>query len=52
MVEPPKEISEDFVVMRASLKKVRLEEVMGWNPERLGKPEGTSAKNMKGIWKT
>jgi AbrB family looped-hinge helix DNA binding protein len=43
---------KDFVVMRASSKKERLEEVMDWNPERTGKPEVTSPKDMKGIWKT
>jgi len=42
---------KDFVVMRGSSKKERLEEVMDWNPERTGKPEGTSPKGMKGIWK-
>lgn len=43
---------KDFVVMRASSKKERLEEVMDWNPERTGKPEVTAPKDMKGIWKT
>jgi len=42
---------KDFVVVRASSKRERLEEVMDWNPERTGKPESTSPKSMKGIWK-
>lgn len=42
---------KDFVVARASSKRERLEEIMDWNPERTGKPENVSPKNMKGIWK-
>ena len=42
----------DFVVTRAGSRKGRLEEVMDWNPERTGKPEGATPRNMKGIWKT
>ena len=43
---------KDFVVVKASSKRERLEEVMDWNPERTGKPESVSPKEMKGIWKT
>jgi len=42
---------KEFVMMRASSKKERLEEVMDLNPERTGRPESISPKDMKGIWK-
>lgn len=41
----------DFIVMKASSKKERLEEIMDWNPERTGKIEVASPKVMKEIWK-
>jgi AbrB family looped-hinge helix DNA binding protein len=41
---------KDFVVMRASSNRERLGEVMDWDPERTGKPERPSPREMKGIW--
>ena len=42
---------KDFVVVKVSSKRDRLEQIMDWNPERSGKPEGVSSKCMKQIRK-
>ena len=42
----------DFVVIKAPSKRERLEEIMDWNPQRSGKIERVSPKDMKGIWRT
>jgi len=42
---------KDLVIMKASSKGGRLEEIMDWNPKRTGKMEKVSPKTMKGIWK-
>lgn len=43
---------KEFVLMKASSKRERLEEIMEWNPKRTGKIERVSPKAMKEIWKT
>jgi len=43
---------KEFVVTRATPRGDRLEKVMDWNPERTGKPENATPRDMKGIWKT
>jgi len=45
-------VGDDFVIRKLDTPKKRLEEVMGWNPKRTGKPEPVSPKEMKGIWKS
>ncbi|MCJ7505494.1 AbrB/MazE/SpoVT family DNA-binding domain-containing protein [Candidatus Bathyarchaeota archaeon] len=42
----------ELMVMKASSKRERLEEIMDWNPKRTGRVERVSPKAMKEIWKT
>lgn len=43
---------KEFVLMKASSKRGRLEEIMEWNPKRAGKIGSVSPKATKEIWKT
>lgn len=45
-------VGDDFVIRKLKAPKRRLEEVMGWDPKRTGKPKPVSPKEMKGIWKS
>jgi len=43
---------KDYVVARGESKRGRLEEIMDWNPNRTGKPQEVTPRDMKEIWKT
>lgn len=45
-------VEDDFVIRKLETPKKRLEEIMGWDPKRTGKPEPVSPKEMKRIWKS
>jgi len=45
-------VGDDFAIRKLGAPKKRLEEVMGWNPKRTGKPEPVAPKEMKRIWKS
>jgi hypothetical protein len=44
-------MGQDFVVVKVSSKRDRLEQIIDWNPERSGRPESVSPKCMKQIRK-
>ncbi|MDI6820440.1 MAG: AbrB/MazE/SpoVT family DNA-binding domain-containing protein [Candidatus Hodarchaeaceae archaeon] len=45
-------VEDHFVIRKVRAPERKLEEIMSWNPKRIGKPEPVSPKEMKEIWKS
>lgn len=43
---------DEFVVSKAEARSEELEEMMDWNPKRVGKVKRVSPREMKEIWKS
>ncbi len=42
---------QSLIIKKAKASEKRLDEIMSWNPKRMGKPEPVSPQEMKEIWK-
>jgi len=40
-----------LIIKKAKAPEKRLDEIMSWNPKRMGKPEPVSPREMKEVWK-